>query len=161
MESEILCYKQHDGIHIGHIAEGGRVYVGENKNLHRQRERVELFTRVRNRYFPVRVSNNFCLFHSLLLHEKNGLSQCPSVTKFCEDLYAEGNRSTFLLALLVDMCEEQCSVMGSSGDGVYTLARAQELCTALASEYDTIRAKYWEHVASNIVQKCENSNGAS
>lgn len=101
------------------------------------------------------------LFHSLLLHEKNGLSQCPSVTKFCEDLYAEGNRSTFLLALLVDMCEEQCSVMGSSGDGVYTLARAQELCTALASEYDTIRAKYWEHVASNIVQKCENSNGAS
>lgn len=101
-------------------------------------------------------------FFSLLLHEKNGLSQNATVTQFCETLYADGNRSTFLLALLVDMCEEQCTKHGASGDGVYSLARAQELCKVLAEEYDTIRAKYWEHVASNIVHKCqENSKSAN
>ncbi|XP_065157833.1 protein farnesyltransferase/geranylgeranyltransferase type-1 subunit alpha [Atheta coriaria] len=87
----------------------------------------------------------------LLLYDKNGLSKNVHVTDFCEKLYASGNRSPFLLALIVDMCDEQ--IVSGSGDARYTLERAKQLCSDLATEYDTIRCKYWEYMANTIEKK--------
>lgn len=87
----------------------------------------------------------------LLLHDKGGLSKNKKVTEFCEELYKSGNRSPFLLAVLVDMCYEQVNEGG--GDSVYTLERARELCDDLATKYDTIRAKYWHYMLETIEKK--------
>lgn len=89
----------------------------------------------------------------MLLHDKSGLSKNVAVTSFCESLYEAGNRSPFLLALIVDMCEEQITQGG--GESKYTLERAKELCNDLATNYDTIRCKYWEYMASRIQKKAE------
>ncbi|XP_050293443.1 protein farnesyltransferase/geranylgeranyltransferase type-1 subunit alpha [Anthonomus grandis grandis] len=87
----------------------------------------------------------------LLLHDKGGLSRNKKVTEFCESLYKSGNRSPFLLALIVDMCCERAGESGGGdSDNIYTVERAKELCNSLATEYDTIRAKYWLHVAETI-----------
>jgi len=87
----------------------------------------------------------------LLLHDKGGLSRNKKVTDFCESLYKEGNRSAFLLALIVDMCSERVNDNGGGdSENVYTVARARELCNDLATQIDTIRAKYWIHIAESI-----------
>jgi hypothetical protein len=44
------------------------------------------------------------------------------VKQVCEDLYSSGNRSPFLLAFLVDMCEE--SVQKRDRDEAHSLDRA-------------------------------------
>lgn len=79
------------------------------------------------------------------------MSKNKKVTEFCEALYKTGNRSPFLLAVLVDMCYEQVNEAG--GDSVYTLERARELCNDLATKYDTIRAKYWHYMLDTIEKK--------
>ncbi|KAJ8917977.1 hypothetical protein NQ315_011430 [Exocentrus adspersus] len=94
----------------------------------------------------------------LLLHDKGGLSKNEKVTEFCEELYKSGNRSPFLLAVLVDMCYEQVNEAG--GDSVYTLERAKQLCNDLATKYDTIRAKYWQYMLDTIEKKSKEGNGA-
>ncbi|CAG9766907.1 unnamed protein product [Ceutorhynchus assimilis] len=87
----------------------------------------------------------------LLLHDKTGLSRNKTVTEFCESLYKDGSRSPFLLALIVDMCSERAAEDGAGdGNNLYTVARAMELCNSLATNYDTIRAKYWEYTAETI-----------
>lgn len=53
------------------------------------------------------------------------------------------------------MCEEQVAQGG--GDSRYTLERARELCNDLATNFDTIRCKYWEYMASRIQKKAEGS----
>lgn len=90
-----------------------------------------------------------------MLHDKSGLSKNKAVTEFCEILYQSGNRSPFLLALIVDMCDERISQGG--GDDTYSLDRAKELCNDLATNFDTIRCKYWEYMASTIQKKAEGS----
>ncbi|ENN75359.1 protein farnesyltransferase/geranylgeranyltransferase type-1 subunit alpha [Dendroctonus ponderosae] len=90
----------------------------------------------------------------LLLHDKGGLSRNSTVTKFCENFYKEGHRSPFLLALIVDMCSERAAESGGGDDdNVYTVARAKQLCSDLATLYDTIRAKYWEYISDTIEKK--------
>ena len=51
----------------------------------------------------------------------------------CEDLYSSGNRSPFLLAFLVDMCEE--SVQRRDGDKAYTLDRAIEVLSHSVKDF--------------------------
>lgn len=89
----------------------------------------------------------------MLLHDKNGLCKNTRITEFCESLYNSGVRSPFLLALIVDMCDEQISQGG--GDTKYNLDRVKELCNDLAMKYDTIRSKYWEYMSSTIEKKTE------
>lgn len=91
----------------------------------------------------------------MILHDKGDLSQNAIVTDFCDNLYASGNRSPFLLAVLVDMCDEQ--IGKGSSDFRFTLNRAKELCHALATEYDKIREKYWQHMAETIQAKADGS----
>lgn len=90
----------------------------------------------------------------LLLHDDDGLSRNAEVTDFCEKLYASGNRSPYLLALLVDMCDEQIA-QGNLTDPKYNLERAKNLCDELANKYDTVRIKYWEYMADVIHKKAE------
>ncbi|KAK9693010.1 Protein prenyltransferase alpha subunit repeat [Popillia japonica] len=87
----------------------------------------------------------------LLLHDKEGLSKNQKVVKFCEDLYNSGNRSAFLLALLVDMCDEE--ITQGSGDVLLARQKGIDLCKELASNYDTIRCKYWEYMANTLEKK--------
>lgn len=90
----------------------------------------------------------------ILLHSENGLNE-PSVTKFCEDLYASGNRSPYLLAYLVDAALEKIessvdnnSKLENSVENQQELAeKAVKLCKDLAEEYDRIRVEYWKYVA--------------
>lgn len=91
----------------------------------------------------------------LLLHDKDGLSKNRQITEFCESLYDADVRSPFLLALIVDMCDEQ--IMQGGGDSKYNLDRAKELCNDLATKYDTIRSKYWEYMSSTIERKATGS----
>lgn len=51
----------------------------------------------------------------------------------CEDLYSSGNRSPFLLAFLVDNCEE--SVQRRVGDKVYSLSRAIEVLSHSVKDF--------------------------
>ncbi|XP_044735673.1 protein farnesyltransferase/geranylgeranyltransferase type-1 subunit alpha [Chrysoperla carnea] len=90
----------------------------------------------------------------LLLHEERLINN-TTVTKFCEDLYKSGNKSVFLLALIVDMCDEFNSC--GSDDKWYTLDLSLKICDELAEEHDTIREKYWRHIAENITKKREKS----
>lgn len=88
----------------------------------------------------------------MLLQDTGGLSQNEEVTKFCENLYEAGIRSPYLLALIVDMCDEQVS-QNNYTHPKYNVQRAVELCTDLATKYDVIRVKYWEHMAATIQKK--------
>nr|CAH7752926.1 unnamed protein product [Callosobruchus chinensis] len=92
----------------------------------------------------------------LLLHDKGGLSKNKNVTDFCEELYQSGNRSPFLLAVIVDMCCEQLNEGG--GDSRYTPQRAKELCEEMINKYDTIRANYWKHMIETIDKTLKDKN---
>ncbi|XP_022919776.1 protein farnesyltransferase/geranylgeranyltransferase type-1 subunit alpha [Onthophagus taurus] len=87
----------------------------------------------------------------LLLHDKAGLSKNGDVVTFCHDLYASGNRSPFLLALLVDMYDEQVSK--EAGDCAVAMEKGVSLCKDLAEKYDTIRCTYWNYMATMIENK--------
>lgn len=88
------------------------------------------------------------------MQDSGGLSQNKDVTNFCESLYDSGNRSPYLLALIVDMCDEQIS-QNNFDHPKYNLQRATQLCSELAAKYDVIRQKYWEHMATTIQKKAE------
>ncbi|XP_056637659.1 protein farnesyltransferase/geranylgeranyltransferase type-1 subunit alpha [Diorhabda sublineata] len=95
----------------------------------------------------------------LLLHNKGGLSTNKKVTEFCNTLYESGNRSPFLLAIIVDMCFE-CITEGA-GDSKYTLELAKQLCEDLINKYDTIRANYWQHMLEMLQNSGKSNDGAS
>jgi protein farnesyltransferase/geranylgeranyltransferase type-1 subunit alpha len=100
------------------------------------------------------VTNNesaWSYIRGVLFHHEGGISQDQNVKQVCEDLYSSGNRSPFLLAFLVDVCEE--SVQRRDGEKAYSLNRAIELCDLLAKEYDTIRREYWNYVARCLAQR--------
>lgn len=84
----------------------------------------------------------------LLLHDQGGLSKNKKVTDFCEELFASGNHSPFLLAVIVDMCCEQLGDGG--GDSRYTVERAKQILEDLINKHDTIRANYWKHIMDTI-----------
>lgn len=90
----------------------------------------------------------------LLIQISGGLSQNEEVTNFCENLFDTGVRSPYLLALIVDMCDDQIS-QKNFDHPKYNVQRALELCLDLATKYDVIREKYWEHMATTIKKKTE------
>lgn len=97
----------------------------------------------------------------LLLQDENGLSRNVQVKEFCENLYESGVRSPFLLALIVDMCDEQ--LCDGNGDSKYNVERAKDICNDLAKKYDTVRSKYWDYMLSTILKKTTDlkENGAT
>lgn len=77
------------------------------------------------------------------------ISQFPDVEQFCEELFASGNRSPYLLAFLVDMYEEKTLKIyetNSYDDPEVYARKVFEICDMLANHYDTVRYKYWKYI---------------
>lgn len=97
------------------------------------------------------VKNNESAWNYLrgvMLHDKRGLSGNAVVTSFCEELYKNKCRSPYLLAFLIDICDEACKK--GEQTCLHNAARAIELCQALATKYDKIRSKYWNYLAEKF-----------
>jgi len=89
----------------------------------------------------------------VLFHDKRGLSGNSIVTSFCEELYKNSNRTSYLLALIIDMCNE--AVVKGSESNLYNTQRGIELCKAMADKYDKIRSKYWTYMMNKFLPKPE------
>ncbi|XP_072932722.1 protein farnesyltransferase/geranylgeranyltransferase type-1 subunit alpha [Epargyreus clarus] len=110
------------------------------------------------------VKNNESAWNYLrgvLLHDKRGISGNAVVTAFCEDLYKNKCRSPFLLAFIIDICDEV--IKKGETNCVYNVDRAIELCQALASKYDKIRNKYWSYMNKKFSkhQVLQETNGVA
>lgn len=80
------------------------------------------------------------------------------VVDFCEELYATGVRSPFLLAFLVDLYQEQrldWNENNNDDDPKELEDKVTELCNQLKSTHDTIRSKYWEFILNKFRLKLE------
>lgn len=72
---------------------------------------------------------------------------------FCEDLYATGVRSPFLLAFLVDLYQEKRLAFNDAVNDVDSKdleEKVIELCNQLISTHDIIRAKYWQFILNRF-----------
>lgn len=89
----------------------------------------------------------------VLLHDKRGLSGNGVVTAFCEELYNNKCRSPYLLAFLIDICDE--AVKKGEISSLHCATRAVALCQALAGKYDKIRSKYWNYMCEKFKKAAE------
>lgn len=92
------------------------------------------------------------------------------VVDFCEELYASGVRSPFLLAFLVDLYQEKRlnwneqsnesngDMNADDNDPKKLEEKAAELCNQLMKTHDTIRAKYWEYILLKFQLKLAQKN---
>ncbi|KAJ6648349.1 Protein farnesyltransferase/geranylgeranyltransferase type-1 subunit alpha [Pseudolycoriella hygida] len=102
------------------------------------------------------VKNNESTWNFLrgVLQEGDGtLDQYPEVVEFCEELYASGVRTPFLMSFLIDMYEEKCLRSDCDSDGYDKedlSKKVLEYCKLMATDYDKIREKYWNYVAGNF-----------
>lgn len=87
----------------------------------------------------------------VLFHDKRGLRGNIQTTSFCENLYKNSNRSPFLLALIIDICDE--AVIKNQQNELYNAERGADLCKAMSDKYDKIRSKYWNYIASKFTPK--------
>lgn len=70
------------------------------------------------------------------------------VVDFCEELYASGVRSPYLLAFLIDLYQERR--LSSDNDEDELEEKVSELCKQMITTHDTIRAKYWEYILNKF-----------
>lgn len=99
----------------------------------------------------------------IIEHNKAPISQLPEVEQFCEELFASGNRSPYLLAFLVDMYEEktlQIYETNSYDDPEVYARKVSDLCEMLYNHYDQTRYKYWKYVLQKFKTKKELSRAA-
>lgn len=97
------------------------------------------------------VKNNESAWNYLrgvLLHDKRGLSGNAVVTNFCEELYKNKCRSPYLLAFMVDVCDE--AIKKEDTSCLHNAERAIDLCQALAGKYDKFRSKYWNYMCEKF-----------
>lgn len=112
------------------------------------------------------VKNNESTWNFLrgLLAEGDGtLDQFPEVVDFCEELYANGVTSPYLIAFLIDLYEEKylrsltCSRTTTNDqqpDNEQNLFdKVLQLCQLMETQHDTIRQKYWHYVADSFKLK--------
>ncbi|XP_025093432.1 protein farnesyltransferase/geranylgeranyltransferase type-1 subunit alpha-like [Pomacea canaliculata] len=83
--------------------------------------------------------------------QEKKLSKYPGIMEFCQGLYDQSIRSPHLLACMVDIYEEKLELGCDNPEG--TLDKALKLCKALAEEFDTIRAEYWQYVSRTLATK--------
>ncbi|XP_076317100.1 farnesyl transferase alpha isoform X1 [Tachypleus tridentatus] len=79
--------------------------------------------------------------------EERGLTKYPFIWEFCEELYSEGYRSPYLLAFMVDYLQAKGE---ENADSLASVQRAIEICNALATQHDKIRAEYWKFMARKL-----------
>lgn len=61
-----------------------------------------------------------------MLHTEYNSDVNHKVRNFCEDLYDQGNRSPYLLAYLIDLCED--AIQHKASDASLNCQRALEVC---------------------------------
>ncbi|XP_045769835.1 protein farnesyltransferase/geranylgeranyltransferase type-1 subunit alpha [Maniola jurtina] len=108
------------------------------------------------------VKNNESAWNYLrgvLLHDKRGLGGNAVVLSFCEELFKNRCRSPYLLAFIIDICDE--AIKKGETNSIYCADRAIELCQALSSKYDKIRSKYWNYLSENFKKTQHIENGAA
>jgi protein farnesyltransferase/geranylgeranyltransferase type-1 subunit alpha len=116
---------------------------------------------VMNRIRVVKNNESSWNFLRGLLQQGDGtLTQFPVVTDFAEDLFKSGIRSPYLLAFLVDLYietymesvvdEDGAATENGDGDQEQLSEKVFQLCNDLATQFDTIRAKYWNYVANTF-----------
>lgn len=105
------------------------------------------------------VKNNESAWNYLrgvLLHDNRGISGNSIVTSFCEELYKNRCRSPYLLAFIIDICDE--AIRKGETNSFHNADRAVELCQALASKYDKIRSKYWNYICDKLKKYQQKDN---
>lgn len=103
------------------------------------------------------VKNNESAWNYLrgvLLHENLGINGNSIVTSFCEELYENKCRSPYLLAFIIDICEE--AIKKGETNKFHNANRAVELCQALGTKYDKIRTKYWNYMCNKFQKYQDN-----
>ncbi|XP_049872561.1 protein farnesyltransferase/geranylgeranyltransferase type-1 subunit alpha [Pectinophora gossypiella] len=93
----------------------------------------------------------------VLLHDKRGMSGNAVVFNFCEELYKNKCRSPYLLAFIIDVCDE--AIKKGETNSFHNADRAIELCQALAGKYDKIRCKYWNYMCEKFKKIPKEQNG--
>lgn len=102
------------------------------------------------------VENNESAWNYLrgvLCHTESGnISSEDFILKFCQELYGKGSRGPYLLAFIIDVCEEFFE-LGVSNE-FFTIQKALQLCEDLALDHDKIRKEYWKYRSRHLTQKC-------
>lgn len=94
----------------------------------------------------------------VIFHDKRGISGNSSITSFCEELFNSSNRSPYLLALIIDMCDEV--INKDEKNILYNAERGLDLCKAMSEKYDKVRSKYWMYLAHKFMPKESNNISA-
>lgn len=79
------------------------------------------------------------------------LENYPQVMAFCQELYSQCYRSPYLMAYMIDTYEEMLEHGCENKQEVLT--KAEQLCNALADEYDQIRSEYWAYVSRTLNER--------
>ncbi|XP_053959452.1 protein farnesyltransferase/geranylgeranyltransferase type-1 subunit alpha [Anastrepha ludens] len=80
-------------------------------------------------------------------------NQNSDVLAFCEELYANGVRSPYLLAFLIDMYREQCLQQCDTAESEVLSRKVYNLCSDMSKTHDIVRSKYWQYVADQLKSK--------
>jgi len=73
-------------------------------------------------------------------------SLADRIKGFCEELLAAGNDSPCLLGFMVELLQEELETNKSGKEEA--IERVGTLCGQLANDCDTIRKRYWNHIAN-------------
>ncbi|CAD7088671.1 unnamed protein product [Hermetia illucens] len=102
------------------------------------------------------IKNNESVWNFLggILHDGGAsISQHEEVLAFCEELYNNNVRSPYLIAFLIDLCQEKCLREENAESREALGRRVAELCDGMIREHDVIRKKYWQYVVDSFQLK--------
>ncbi|XP_013191283.1 protein farnesyltransferase/geranylgeranyltransferase type-1 subunit alpha [Amyelois transitella] len=106
------------------------------------------------------VKNNesaWSYLRGVMLHDKRGMNGNAVVTSFCDELYKHKCRSPYLLAFIIDVCDE--AIKKGETNTFHNADRAITLCHALSTKYDKIRSKYWNYICDKFKKLQKEENG--
>jgi molybdopterin-guanine dinucleotide biosynthesis protein A len=71
----------------------------------------------------------------------------------CEELLVAGADSPYLLGFMVELVQRRLATGQDPPEAARLVAEAETLCGRLATDLDTIRARYWRFTSDTIVKK--------
>ncbi|KAJ8026043.1 Protein farnesyltransferase/geranylgeranyltransferase type-1 subunit alpha [Holothuria leucospilota] len=85
-----------------------------------------------------------------ILSTKDKMYDFPGLEEFCQMMYNKNIKSPYLLAFMIDLCEDK---LESAESDAATLTKATELCNLLAETIDPIRRKYWNYFKRKLTMR--------